>query len=68
MSTLTDIGHCKKHMTAEGWALFCAHRKTDPLSPFDPATCTDAEEILLSNLEVHQYEYRKPVEPSTLLS
>lgn len=57
MSVLTNIGLCKQKMSKDGWALFCTHRQSDPLSPFNPEELADDEDILLTNLEVHQYEY-----------
>ncbi len=57
MSIITTIGLCKQKMSPAGWALFCAHKKADTLEPYDPETCTDAEEVFLSNLEALQYSY-----------
>lgn len=57
MSIVTNIGLCRKEMSASGWKLFCEHRKANPLYAFDPEQCPDEEEVLLSRLEALQYEY-----------
>lgn len=60
MSLITSIQKCRQGMSPEGWTLFCAHRRADTLSPFDPETAAPDEEVFLSNLERLQYCYRSP--------
>lgn len=57
MSTITNIEQSKAKMSAAGWALFCQQKKTDALDPFDPATCTDDEEVLLTRHDLLAFEY-----------
>ena len=56
MSIITTIGLCKKRMPAAGWELFCEHSRADTLDPFDPETCHDDDEIMLSRVQAQQYE------------
>lgn len=57
MSTITNIGQCKAKMSSAGWVLFCQLKKADVLAPFDPATCPDDEETMLTKHELLSYEY-----------
>lgn len=66
MSSITNIGKCKTKMSPDGWARFCQHKKTDPLAPFDPATCTNDEEIMLTKQDLLSYEYRSDLKISEL--
>lgn len=60
MGTVTSLALCKEKMSPAGWKLFCKHRKADKEFPFDPEKTDPDETVLLSRLELVQYDYGRP--------